>query len=153
VSALDKATGKSQKITITADKGRFGQDEIDKMIREAEENAEQDQAQRRRVEAKNGLESYLYNLRSTMADTSSTGIRSKLQPAEIEAVESAVTGGLQWLEVRANDGEEAINAKKSEIEAVVSPIMTRAYQQPQEASDNGGDAAKENASFSGSASE
>jgi heat shock protein 5 len=143
VSALDKATGKSQKITITADKGRFSQDEIDRMIREAEENAEADNAQRKRVEAKNALESYLYNVKSTMADTTATGLRSKLEPTDVETVETSISGGLQWLDEHASDSEESISAKKAEIEAVVGPIMSKAYQQqaPSEQQPAGGDSA------------
>merc|ERR1719223_288593 len=62
ISAQDKASGKSEKITITSDKGRLGEEEIERMVREAEENAETDKLLKESVEAKNQLESYLYNL-------------------------------------------------------------------------------------------
>ena len=64
VSAQDKASGKTEKITITSYKGRLSDSEIQRLIREAEENAEQDKLQRERINAKNQLESYLYNRRA-----------------------------------------------------------------------------------------
>merc|ERR1712196_260572 len=69
ISAQDKVSGKSEKITITSDKGRLGEEEIERMIREAEENAETDKLLKESVEAKNQLESYLYNLRVSVKDT------------------------------------------------------------------------------------
>jgi molecular chaperone DnaK (HSP70) len=95
------------------------------------------------VEAKNALESYLYNVKSTMADTTATGLRSKLEPTDVETVETSISGGLQWLDEHASDSEESISAKKAEIEAVVGPIMSKAYQQqaPSEQQPAGGDSA------------
>merc|ERR1712037_33673 len=68
VSAEDKGTGKSEKITITAEKGRLSQEDIDRMVREAEEFADEDKKVKERIDAKNGLESYLYNLKNTLDD-------------------------------------------------------------------------------------
>merc|ERR1719506_1603255 len=68
VNAEDKATGKSEQVTITADKGRLSEEEIERMVREAEEFAEEDKAVQGRINAKNGLESYLYNLKNTLED-------------------------------------------------------------------------------------
>merc|ERR1711871_1385390 len=65
VSAEDKASGKSQKITITSDKGRLSEEEIERMIQEAEENADADKAMKEQVDAKNQLEAYLYSLRTS----------------------------------------------------------------------------------------
>ena len=76
VSAQDKASGKSQKITITSDKGRLSDDEIARMVKEAEENAEEDAKAQKRIEAKNQLESYLYSLRNTVDDT----LKDKIDP-------------------------------------------------------------------------
>merc|ERR1711964_842359 len=68
VSAEDKGTGKSEKITITAEKGRLSEEEIERMIREAEEFAEEDKAMKDKIDARNGLESYTYNLKNTLED-------------------------------------------------------------------------------------
>merc|ERR1712129_26321 len=77
VSAEDKGTGKSEKITITAEKGRLSEDEIERMVREAEEYADDDKKVKERIDAKNGLESYLYNLKNTLNDEEK-GISEKI---------------------------------------------------------------------------
>merc|ERR1711943_163921 len=68
VSAEDKGTGKSEKITITSDKGRLSDEEIERMVREAEEFAEEDKAIKERIDARNGLEGYAYNMKNTLSD-------------------------------------------------------------------------------------
>ena len=68
VSAQDKSTGKQNKITITNDKGRLSKDEIERMVEEAEKSRGEDEIQRDRVSAKNGLESYCFNIKQTMED-------------------------------------------------------------------------------------
>ena len=68
VSAQDKSTGKQNKITITNDKGRLSKDEIERMVQEAEKYRGEDEIQRDRVSAKNGLESYCFNIKQTMED-------------------------------------------------------------------------------------
>lgn len=62
------STGKKNKITITNDKGRLNKEEIERMVQEAEKYAAEDEAARKKVEAKNGLENYAYNLRNTVRD-------------------------------------------------------------------------------------
>merc|ERR1712216_459432 len=67
VSAVEKSTGKEQKITITNDKGRLSQDEIERMVSEAEKYKAEDDANRNRIEAKNGLENYCYSLKGSIS--------------------------------------------------------------------------------------
>merc|ERR1712117_582309 len=66
VSAIEKRTGKENKITITNDKGRLSQDEIERMVQEAEKYKAEDDANKNRVEAKNGLENYCYSLKTSI---------------------------------------------------------------------------------------
>merc|ERR1711881_501962 len=68
VSAEDKGTGKSEKITITAEKGRLSEEEIERMVQEAEEFAEEDKLMKEKIDKRNGLESYAYNLKNTLED-------------------------------------------------------------------------------------
>ena len=68
VSAVEKSTNKENKITITNDKGRLSKDEIEKMVKDAERYKNEDEAQKDRIAAKNGLESYAYNMKSTVED-------------------------------------------------------------------------------------
>jgi molecular chaperone DnaK (HSP70) len=124
VSAQDKASGKLQKITITSDKGRLSEEEIERMVREAEEHAEEDKEAREQVEAKNQLEAYLYSIRASAEDT----LKDKLDEADRELLLSAAQDGLQWLEESGSSSSKAdIDDKRKEVEAVASPIMSKAY--------------------------
>eukprot|EP00549_Striatella_unipunctata_P025550 CAMPEP_0118723104 /NCGR_PEP_ID=MMETSP0800-20121206/31804_1 /TAXON_ID=210618 ORGANISM="Striatella unipunctata, Strain CCMP2910" /NCGR_SAMPLE_ID=MMETSP0800 /ASSEMBLY_ACC=CAM_ASM_000638 /LENGTH=672 /DNA_ID=CAMNT_0006631465 /DNA_START=18 /DNA_END=2033 /DNA_ORIENTATION=+ len=94
ISASDKGTGKIQTITITSEKGRLSDEEIEKMVAEAEEFAEQDAADRAKVQAKNDLEAFLYNLKNSIDDT----LKDKLNAEDKEALTKVVDDGLVWLE-------------------------------------------------------
>lgn len=123
VSASDKLSGKSQKITITSDKGRLSEEEIERMIREAEENAEADKLVKEKVEAKNGLESYLYALRHSVDDS----LKGKIGEEDAATLSKVVTEALSWLEEHANDEKEVYDNKRREVEAVANPIIQKAY--------------------------
>merc|ERR1711977_523534 len=84
VSAEDKGTGKSEKITITAEKGRLSEEEIERMVEEAEQFAEEDKAIKERIDARNGLESYAYNMKNTLSDEEK-GIKDKIEEEDAEA--------------------------------------------------------------------
>jgi hypothetical protein len=79
VAAEDKGTGKKEKITITAEKGRLSQDEIERMVKEAEEFADQDKAVKAKIDARNQLETFLYNAKSTVEDKAKDKVRARLQ--------------------------------------------------------------------------
>merc|ERR1719408_814944 len=96
VSAVDKGTGKAEKITITADKGRLSQEEIERMVREAEEFAEEDKKVKARIDAKNGLEGYLYNLKNTLEDDEK-GLADKLSEEDKEELDNTINEALDWL--------------------------------------------------------
>lgn len=123
VSAQDKASGKSQKITITSDKGRMGEAEIERLVKEAEEHAEEDRLARERVEAKNQLESYLYGLRNTVRDS----LKDKLAADDKAALDTAVTEALAWMDEHVASTKAEYDDKRAEVEAVASPIITKAY--------------------------
>jgi len=127
VSAEDKGTGKAEKITITAEKGRLSTEEIERMVQEAEEFAEEDKKVKDRIDGRNGLEGYLYNLKNTLEDTEK-GIADKVDEEDKEKIEEAVKEGLEWLEDNQEAEKEEFEAKQKEIEAVVNPIMQKVYQ-------------------------
>jgi heat shock protein 5 len=124
VSAQDKATAKLEKITITADKGRLSQEDIERMIKEAEEFAEEDKKTQGRVTAKNGLESYLYNLKSSLNDEK---VGDKIEASEKNELISQIDEALDWLEENSDADAEAFNDKQKEVEKVASPIMKKIY--------------------------
>ena len=87
VSAEDKGTGKAEKITITAEKGRLSEEDIERMVREAEEYADEDKKVKERIDARNGLESYLYNMKNTL-DDDEKGVADKLSADDKEEIEN-----------------------------------------------------------------
>jgi len=126
VSAVEKSTGKTQKITITNDKGRLSKEEIDRLVQEAEKNAASDKASMERVEARNGLETYLYNTRNAVREDK---VKETLGADTVKEVEGWVQEGIQWLEEHGEEEKEAYDAKQKEYEAKIRPIMTKLYQE------------------------
>jgi L1 cell adhesion molecule like protein len=122
VSAMEKGTGKSSKITITNDKARLSKDEIELMVLEAEKYAAEDKIRMERVEARNGLESYLYNVRNSLADKLKEAIGE-----DVPIIEKAVTDGLAWLAEHEDAQTEDFKEKQKEIEGIITPILKKAY--------------------------
>jgi molecular chaperone DnaK (HSP70) len=123
VSAQDKLSGKSQSITITSDKGRLSASDIERMIKEGEENAENDRQVKEKVEARNQLESFLYGLRSTVQDT----LKGKISDEDGDTILKVASEGLSWLEANTDASKDEIEQRRREVEDVASPIITRAY--------------------------
>ncbi|URE03622.1 luminal-binding protein [Musa troglodytarum] len=126
VKAEDKGTGKSEKITITNDKGRLSQEEIDRMVKEAEEFAEEDKQVKERIDARNQLETYVYNTKNTIHDK----VGDKLESEEKEKVEEALKECLEWLDDNQNAEKEDYDEKMKEVEAVCNPIISAVYRRP-----------------------
>jgi len=127
VTAEDKTTGKKNNITITNDKGRLSKEEVERMVADAEKFKAEDEAQKSRIDAKNGLEGYVFNLRNTLSDEN---IGGKLQPADKEAIQKVVDETIAWMDSNHQVLEkEVYDKKQKEVEAVVNPIMTKMYQQ------------------------
>jgi L1 cell adhesion molecule like protein len=117
VSAAEKSTGKSNKITITNDKGRLSRDEVDRLVEEAAKYEAEDKLKFEKVEAKNKLESYLYTTRNTFNEKKdSLGVNG---PAATEAVEAAIT----WLDGHQEEEKETYEAKQKEVEEAVHDVM------------------------------
>jgi len=127
VSAVDKTTGKSNKITITNDKGRLTQADIERMVAEAERFKGEDEAQRSRIEAKNGLENYAYGIKNSIRDEK---LAAKLDPTDKSTMEQAVDDALNWLEnIAPTADKDAIAAKQKDLENVCNPIISKLYQE------------------------
>jgi len=123
VSAAEKSTGKSQKITITNDKGRLSREEVERLVAESEKYAEQDKAMMEKIEAKNTLESYLYNARNSLQEEK---VKEKLGEEATTALKT-VDEGLAWL----SDNQEATTEEYKETmkkyEDLIRPVMTKMY--------------------------
>jgi len=126
VSALDKTTGKSNKITITNDKGRLSKEEIERMVNDAEKYKEEDAKVAERVAAKNGLESYAYTLRNTLQDEK---IASHIDAGDKDKLNKAIDETVEWLDHNQEATKEEYESRRKELEGVANPIMTKMYQQ------------------------
>jgi len=138
VSAEDKGTGKAEKITITAEKGRLSEEDIERMVREAEEFAEEDKKVKERIDARNGLESFLYNLKNTLEDDEK-GLADKVSAEDKKELTDAIDEVLDWLEENPEAEKEDYDEKQKEIEAISNPIMREMYQGQEAGGAGGGD--------------
>ena len=125
VTAQDKASGKSQKITITNDKGRLTKEEIEKMVNDAEKYKAEDELVKKKIEAKNGFENYCFQMKNTLNDEK---LKDVFTEDEKKTIEETSKEGLQWLEGNADADADAIEGKQKELEAKFNPIMMRVYQ-------------------------
>lgn len=126
VSAEDKASGKSEKITITAEKGRLSEEEIERMVQEAEEFAEEDKRTKQRIDGRNGLESYCYRIKNMLDDEEKP---MDISDEDRETIEEAVKEALEWLDDNQEAEKEDYEDKQKEIETVANPIIQNAYQE------------------------
>jgi L1 cell adhesion molecule like protein len=125
VSAEDKASGVKNKITITNDKGRLGKDDIERMVQEAERYKAEDEKVKKKVEAKNALENYAYNMRNTMRDDKVGG---KLDPADKQKIEKEIEETIDWLDRNQLAEVDEFEDKLKELEGLCNPIISKMYQ-------------------------
>jgi L1 cell adhesion molecule like protein len=120
VSAIEKSTGKENKITITNDKGRLSQDEIERMVAEAEKYKAEDDANKHRVEAKNSLENYCYSLKTSI---SSAEVKDKIPADDKKKLEDAIDDAIKWMDANPSAEKEEYEEKQKAVEAVALPIL------------------------------
>lgn len=135
VSACEKSTGKTNKITITNDKGRLSQSDIERMVAEAEKFKEDDDKNRLRIEAKNSLEGLLYSSRNSMNEEK---LKEKFTEEDKTTVNDKVTEIQEWINNNQNASKEEYDSKTKEFEEVFHPIMQRIYSQGGEGESQGG---------------
>jgi len=126
VSALEKSTGKENKITITNDKSRLSKEDVEKMTADAEKYAKEDEEFKKKVEAKNGLENYCYSMKNTLGDDK---LKDKLSDDDKSKAEKAIDDALAWLESNQLAEKEEFEHKQKEVEGICSPIMQSLYSQ------------------------
>jgi len=132
VNAVDKAGGKSNKITITNDKGRLSKDDIERMVNEAERFKEEDAKHKKKIDARNGFENYVYSVKSS---TSEPGVKDKLSDVDRATIEDACKTALEWLETAGSDVDtEQYEAEQKKLENIVSPIVSKLYGGPADGS-------------------
>ncbi|XP_021767246.1 heat shock 70 kDa protein-like [Chenopodium quinoa] len=124
VSAEDKTAGVKNKITITNDKGRLSKEEIERMVKEAEQYKAEDEAVKKKVDAKNSLENYAYNMRNTIKDDK---IGGKLDASDKQKIEKAVDKAIEWLDKNQLAEVEEFEDKQKELEELCNPIIAKMY--------------------------
>ncbi|KAH9493263.1 Heat shock cognate 71 kDa protein, variant 3 [Dermatophagoides farinae] len=116
VSAVDKSTGKQNKITITNDKGRLSKDDIERMVKEAESYKEEDDKQRDRIAAKNSLEGYAFQMKATLDEEA---IKSKVSEEDRKKILDKVDEVLKWLDANALAEKDEFEHQRKELESLV----------------------------------
>lgn len=124
VTAVEKSTGKENKITITNDKGRLSKEEIDRMVQEADLYKAQDERNKFRVESKNKLESYVFQVRNTIRDGKIAG---NLSDEDKKQMESKIEETISWLDQHSAAERDEFESKQKEIESMVNPLLQKAY--------------------------
>merc|ERR1712025_1338851 len=125
VTAMDKSSGKQNKITITNDKGRLPKEEIEKMVSDAEKFKEEDNKQKDRISAKNGLESYCFNMKTTIEDEK---MADKISEDDKKKITDKCDDAIKWLDANHLAEIDEFKDKQKEVEGVCNPIITKLYQ-------------------------
>nr|AGQ50609.1 heat shock protein 70 [Neoseiulus cucumeris] len=127
VSAVDKSSGKQNKITITNDKGRLSKDDIDRMVNEAERYRDEDEKIKAKIAAKNALEAYCFSMKSTF-ETDYDKIKDKVPESDKNAVLERVKETLFWLDSNQLAEKDEYEHKQKELEQFCRPIVSKMYQ-------------------------
>ena len=129
VTAAEKSTGKSEKITITNDKGRLSKEEIERMVSEAANFEDEDKKRMEVVEARNGLESYVYNVRNSLQDEKT---KEKLGAEVCDEQLTKVKEVLDWMDSNPSGSKEDYDAKRKETEELFRPVFAKLYEAPED---------------------
>ncbi|CAL8311563.1 unnamed protein product [Arctogadus glacialis] len=125
VSAVDKSTGKQNKITITNDKGRLSKEDIERMVQEADQYKVEDEQQRENIAAKNALESYAFNMKSSLREDH---LKDRVSEEDRKKVEEKCEQAILWLENNQRAEKEEYQHQLKELEKLCNPIISRLNQ-------------------------
>jgi len=121
VEAAEKSTGKKAAITIKAEKGRLSDEEIDRMVQEAEKFKEQDAQYAAKVEARNALESYVFSLKNSL-----TGLEKPLGETDYATLKTAIDDALKWLEDNQAAEKDEYDEQRKKLEEIAFPLLQKA---------------------------
>ena len=125
VTAEERGTGKSESITITADQGRLSDEDIERMVREAAEYEGEDRLVRDRINARNGLESYVYNLKNSLDEADDSALPAQDKKEVMDMIDEI----LDWLKEYPDSSKEDFDEKQKELEQIANPLMRQMYSQ------------------------
>mmetsp|Transcript_46000 Transcript_46000/g.80842 ORF Transcript_46000/g.80842 Transcript_46000/m.80842 type:complete len:697 (-) Transcript_46000:41-2131(-) len=123
VSASEKSSGKSETITIKAEKGRLSDDEIEKMVKEAEQFKDQDQEYASKIEARNSFESYVYQLKNKIEEPE---VAQALGDENSAVIKQKIDESLAWLDDNQSADKEEYDSMRQELEDVAMPLLQNA---------------------------
>ena len=118
VSAVEKSSGKSEKIVIKNENGRLTQEQIDKMVKEAEMFKQQDEENKSKIESKNSFENYLYQMRNSIRDE-----QSQISEENKKIINDTVDEELKWLETHQDESKQIYNDRLEEVSKKLTPIL------------------------------
>jgi heat shock protein 5 len=136
VSAVEKATGKSEKIVVTNDSGRLSKEEIERMLREAKEFEEQDKITKEKIDAKNSFENYIYSMKNTIEDKEK-GLGNKISEDEKETITNALKEAQDWLSANQDAEKDEYDTHLKDLQKICDPIIGKFYQQGGQAGPGG----------------
>ena len=123
ISAVEKSTGKSDKITITNDRARLSAEEIEKMVKEAEMFKEQDEENKSKIEAKNQLENYLHTMKNNIKD------ENVKVPEDVKSkISNELEQGFKWLENNQNESKQVYEDKMKELQDKITPLLQNSWE-------------------------
>lgn len=128
VSAVEKATGKSEKIVVTNDSGRLSKEEIERMLKEAKEFEEQDKVTKEKIDAKNSFENYIYSMKNTIEDKEK-GVAGKLTEDEKKTISTAIKEAQDWLNANQEADKEQYDTHLKDLQKICDPIIGKLYKQ------------------------
>ena len=126
VSAVEKSSGKSEKITVSNDKGRLSKDEIERMVKEADKFKEEDKKEGERIDSKNNLESYVYQVKSSIEDDK---LKEKIGKDNLKNIKESVDDIIKWFDEDNNYEKEDYDNKMKELQNLFNPLMSKMYSQ------------------------
>jgi endoplasmic reticulum chaperone BiP len=124
VFAKDKGTGKAESITITAEKGRLSEEEIERLVEEAKEYAEEDRMLKEKIESRNGLESYLYSLKNSLEEES---VSDKVAPEDKKELIDLIDETLDWMDENSEASKDEHNERMKAVEQAANPLLRQIY--------------------------
>ena len=126
VSAVEKSSGKSEKITVSNDKGRLSKDDIERMVKEAEKFREEDRKEGEKIESKNNLESYVYQVKSSIEDDK---LKEKIGDDNLKNIREKVDDVIKWFDEGNDYEKEDYDEKMKELQNLFNPLMSQMYSQ------------------------
>ncbi len=124
VTAVEKSSGKSEKITVTNDKGRLSKDEIQRMVDDGEKFKDEDNTAREKVDARNGLESFAYQVKNTLTNEK---LKDKFEEEDKTSINTKTEEVITWLDNNHDAEKDEYDSKKKELEELFNPIMSKIY--------------------------